>query len=309
MHSRGDFPGNYFQPKCIINLNQHSQISLATKDGVNRLHERQDNRESREEHQAILKWLTPIDYASQQSDFISRRQAGTGQWFLKSAEFQAWLGTSKKTLFCPGIPGAGKTILTSIVVEELNMRFQNDGSVGIAYLYYNFGRQHEQRLEDVLTSLLKQFVQEQPSVAQSVKTLYERHKDKRTRPSLDEITRALYNATSHYSRAFILVDALDECQANDGIRSRFLSDIFRLQAQCGVNLFATSRFIPEIQKEFEGSINLEIRASDEDVLRYVNGRMPLLLRSRISKYMDLQNTIRKKMLEAVDGMYNSPPSD
>jgi hypothetical protein len=71
-----------------------SQIAIATKDGVERLHKRQDTRERHEEDQAILDWLTPVDYAPQQSDFISRRQTGTGQWLLDSAEFQAWLTTS-----------------------------------------------------------------------------------------------------------------------------------------------------------------------------------------------------------------------
>ena len=28
-----------------------------------------------------------------------------------SVKYQSWLKTSKQTLFCPGIPGAGKTIL------------------------------------------------------------------------------------------------------------------------------------------------------------------------------------------------------
>jgi NACHT domain len=168
-----------------------SKAISATKDGVDRLHERQDNREGREEHQTTLNWLTPIDYAPQQTDFIGRRQAGTGQWLLDSAEFQAWLTTPKQTLFCPGIPGAGKTILTSIIVEELSTRFQHDSSVGIAYLYCNFRRQHEQKLEDLLASLLKQFVQEQPSLPSSVKDLYEQHKIRRTRPSLDEIARTL----------------------------------------------------------------------------------------------------------------------
>jgi DNA replication protein DnaC len=74
------------------------------------------------------------------SDFISRRQAGTGQWLLNSAEFKAWVGTDKRTLFCLGIPGAGKTILTSIMIKELFTRFKNDGNVGIAYLYCNYQR-------------------------------------------------------------------------------------------------------------------------------------------------------------------------
>jgi len=43
------------------------------------------------EHENILKWLTPINYTTQQSDYIGRRQPGTGQWLLVSAEYQAWL--------------------------------------------------------------------------------------------------------------------------------------------------------------------------------------------------------------------------
>ena len=70
----------------------------------------------------ILDWLTPVDYGPQQTDNIRRRQPGTGQWLLDSAEYQTWLKTSKQTLFCPGIPGAGKTILTSIVIDRSEER-------------------------------------------------------------------------------------------------------------------------------------------------------------------------------------------
>lgn len=52
-----------------------------------------------------------------------------------------------------------------------------------------------------------------------------------------------------YLRAFV-VDALDECQASNGYRMRFLSDIFNLQAKCQARLFAPSRFIPEITEKF-----------------------------------------------------------
>jgi hypothetical protein len=76
-----------------------------------------------------------------------------------------------------------------------------------------------------------------------------------------------------YSRAFIVVDALDECQAIDGCRSRFLSEIFNLQAKSRANIFATSRFIPEITERFAGSMLLEIRASEHDVRKYVDGHM------------------------------------
>lgn len=59
-----------------------------------------------QEHQTILDWLTPINYSTQQSDFISRRQAGTGKWLLGTAEYRAWIENKKTTLFCPGIPNS-----------------------------------------------------------------------------------------------------------------------------------------------------------------------------------------------------------
>jgi hypothetical protein len=141
------------------------------RQAVDRLHERQDSRERHEEHQAVLDWLTPTDYAPQQSDFISRRQEGTGEWLLKSSEFQEWVKQSKQTLFCPGIPGAGKTIITSIVVDDLCTRFRNDANIGIAYLYCSFRQQQEQKPNDLLLSILKQLVQEQPFTPESLKSL------------------------------------------------------------------------------------------------------------------------------------------
>jgi hypothetical protein len=269
---------------------------------VDRLHEREDNRERREEHQVILDWLTPIDYASQQSDFIARRQEGTGRWLLESDQFQEWLTKNKRTLFCPGMPGAGKTIVTSIVVDYLCTRFQNDASVGIAYLYCNFRRQHEQKPADLLASLLKQLVQEQSSIPQSVKSLYKRHKDKRTHPSFDEISKALHSVVADYSRSFIIIDALDECEVSDGGRKQLLSEISSLQAKTEASFFATSRFIPEIEKEFKGRVSLEIYASDEDVQRYLDGHM-FRLPSFVSSNFDLQEEVKTAIVSAVNGMY------
>jgi len=143
-----------------------------------------------QEHEVILNWLTSIDYTFQHNDYINRRQLGTGQWLLDSVEYQDWL-KSKQTLFCPGIPGAGKTILTAIVVDDLTTRFSSDPTTGVAYIYCNFRRQDEQKAEDLLASLLKQLTQVQSSLPDSVKSLHDSHKDKRTRPSFDEISRTL----------------------------------------------------------------------------------------------------------------------
>jgi hypothetical protein len=181
------------------------------------------------------------------------------------------------------------------------MRFQSGADIGIAYLYCNFRRQDEQKADDLLASLLKQLSQERTSLPDSVKALYEKHKDKRTPLSFDEISKTFQSVAATYSRVFIVIDALDECQAFDGCRTRLLTEISTIQAKFGANVFATSRFIPEITEKFEGSISLEIRASEEDVRRYLDGHM-FRLPGFVSRNPELQEEIKTGIVLLVQGM-------
>jgi hypothetical protein len=280
---------------------EQQEISLEIRGGVDESKWRQENQEQQYERQTILQWLTQLDFVSEQHDFITRRQEGTGQWLLDSAEFKAWAETDKQTLFCPGIPGVGKTILTSIIVEHLTTRFCNDKSVGIAYLYCNFRRQHEQKPEDLIASLLKQLLQKLSSISDSVKILYNKHKNNQTRPSLDEMLKTLESVIATFSRVYIIVDALDECQLFGGYRPRFLSNILSLQTRTGARLFATSRPIPDIEKPFKNCLSLEILASDEDIQTYLNGHMSQLPTFVLNK-PKLQEEIVTEIVKAVKGM-------
>jgi len=84
----------------------------------------------------------------------------------------------------------------------------------------------------------------------------------------------------------------------------FLSEMFSLQAKCGAHLFATSRFIPKITEKFNEGIRLDIRASNEDVQRYLDGHMSQLPRC-VLRSSELQEEIKDEIIKAVDGMYVS----
>lgn len=253
------------------------------------------------ERESILNWLTAVDYGSQKSDFLCRQQEGTGQWLLDSIEFQKWVTEPKQTLFAAGIPGAGKTILASIVIDYLERKFQHDNSVEVIYFYCNFGQHHEQKPVHFLASLLKQLVQRQPSIPQNVRDLYNRHTDKKTRPPLDEISKVLHSVIVNYSRVFVVVDALDELQVINGARARLLSQLSHLRSKTKANMFATSRFIPEIVHEFKAAILLEIYASSEDVVRYIDGHMSQLPYF-VFQSRPMQEAIKNRIVTAVDGM-------
>ena len=276
-------------------LNLDSQTIFEARRGVAQLIRQQGD----EERLHVLGWLAATDYSLQQSDFLNRRQPGTGQWLLSSEKHQSWLKTAKETLFYPGIPGAGKTILTAIVIDDLQSR--GDPEVGIAYLYCNFRQRAEQKVDSLLANLLKQLSRTRSSLPESVKALYDQYNDSGMRPSCDEISRALQAVSSTYTRVFIIIDALDECQAFDGCRTRFLAEIFKVQAKSAANILVTSRPIPEITEMFRESMALEVRASEEDVRRYIDGHM-FRLPGFVHRNPELQEQIKERIVLVAQGM-------
>ncbi|RYP43976.1 hypothetical protein DL768_009507 [Monosporascus sp. mg162] len=253
----------------------------------------------RDEDQKILTWLTPTDYSVQHNEHIKTHQEGTGRWLLDSAEFGAWVGADQQTLFCPGMPGAGKTILTAVVVDELASRFSRKPSVGIAYIYFNFWQREEQAVKDLFANILKQLAQRGSPLPEGLRDLFDCHKEQRTRPSLGEVLKVLDSVISVYSRVFVVIDAIDECPTSGDCRARFVAGLFDLQKR-GVKVFATSRFIPEITNKFDKSTWLEIRASDDDVRMYVAAQIS---RSGSGLLRSMQPEATDGIAKAVDGIF------
>ena len=257
-----------------------------------------------EKHQQILDWLSPTDYSTQQNDSFARRQDGTGTWLLESPKFKTWIDGTKQTLFCPGIPGAGKTIMSSIVTDHLRNTFREE-NVGVAFIYCRYTLHMEQTPLNILSSLLRQLIQGHDLVSGEASTLYKAHLLRKARPTLKEVCDLLEIEASRYSKVFIVLDALDECSNTDGMRRDILSRIHALQSKQAVNLAATSRLIPTIIQDFEDAVRLDIKASEADVRKYLQGQMHRLP-TCVTRNASLKEDVEREIVKAADGMYVLP---
>ncbi|KAF3284331.1 hypothetical protein TWF970_011549 [Orbilia oligospora] len=254
----------------------------------------------KEENRQIISWLTGTDYESIHADYRKKRMSGTGEWITDSTEFLEWLRGDKQTLFCTGRPGAGKTIITTIVIDWLQevMPHEDNGDIGIAHIYFNYKRHGGETVETIIANLLGQLSRRLSSMPSSVRDLYERDA-KGQKPKIEQYLEALSSVAALYSKVLILVDALDECHL--GERRRFLTQIFNFQTKSGANLFMTSRDIPDINEYFGESLKLEISGREEDLQKYMEGSLPDLPRI-LSQKPELWEQIQRKTLKAADGM-------
>ncbi|KAL4789263.1 ankyrin [Aspergillus venezuelensis] len=257
------------------------------------------SRLNRTEELEALDWLTPINYGPRQSHFLRARQPGTSQWLIESVKYRDWRKADKKTLLCSGIPGAGKTILTAVVIDDLTAQCTSKHNLGLAYIYCDFLRKNDQNVENLLASILKQLSHFRSPLPTGVKELYEQHQDRQTRPSLKELVRGLQHVVPLYAKVFVVIDALDECGTADDCRNIFLSQLFDLQKTCPMNILATTRPIPEIVESFRGD-KLEIRAHESDVEKYLEGRISLARSELLKRHKE---EIKRRITELADGMF------
>ncbi|EPS42608.1 hypothetical protein H072_3408 [Dactylellina haptotyla CBS 200.50] len=159
-----------------------------------------------------------------------------------------------------------------------------------------------QEMSDILASLLKQLVSRQSSLPKEVKLLFDKHDRDGTRPSTEFIVGALRSVAALYSRVFIIIDAIDECQTTDRCQQKLLNTLFELNASCGVSILTTSRDIKEINDQFKanGCTTKAIFAHEDDVHTYLDGQIeesgrPLLIRNR--------EYIKYEITQTVQGMF------
>jgi hypothetical protein len=249
----------------------------------------------------LMRWICAFDYHVKYRDFIDRRHPDTGKWFLQDARFQEWDRSKDATLLCRGHPGAGKTIMATLVIDHL-LRTRHMACHPIVFIYCDYKRQSEQSAKHMLSSVLRQIVDIHPGTPKLVQDFHKIHTEKRSTPSTDEIRQTLQTASKDLHGLTVVVDALDECETS--ARHAFLSAIEMLRRQCGVRLLASSRYLPAVQSHsiFLRQPRLEVRASDEDLEKYIRSRA-IELHPPVMSMPDLFEDLVSSTISATGGMY------
>ena len=194
----------------------------------------------------------------------------------------------------------GKTFLASLVVDHLHSEFDDRGS-GVAQIYCDYKRQNEQSKLNLFGCLARQFLQQQAVIPNDVLEIYRAHQKEEKGASFTDILRILRSALKGFSRAYIIVDALDELQKTSRVRRDLLSNILKIQAAFPINLMVTSRHTESLVLELENAVYLEVRASPGDIRIFAYEHMSDLAKL-IKENSALQETIVSTVVGAVDGM-------
>jgi hypothetical protein len=248
----------------------------------------------------ILEWLSPSNIWTEQQSACQQRHSGTIQWIQESQTYRTWLNTEGSTMICTGIPGAGKTVAASVLVNDLALLCDTSPGYALAFWFCDFRRHDEYTIEVILSSFLMQLCRAMPSLPQAVKDLFRRYESKAV-PPFKETFNAVCSVVSEFKRVFIVIDALDECSAGAGCRSMLIDAVKKIQDRAKSNVLITTRDLPDITSNFEGILPLRISARDTDIREYLDSqwnRLPIFIRKSVS----FESQIRECITRSASGM-------
>ncbi|KAF2000430.1 ankyrin, partial [Amniculicola lignicola CBS 123094] len=147
-----------------------------------------------------------------------------------------------------GIPGSGKTVLCSSIIEHLSelCRPQNE-SIVISF-FFEFSTKDKSSLSKFLRTLLSQLVVQKQSTLESIHTLYAQHHDGFKPPSERVLLETLRVALVDAGTVYFVMDALDESCERVGLLN-IVEQVATWQLN-GLHLLATSRSESDIEDTF-----------------------------------------------------------
>ncbi|ORY67765.1 ankyrin repeat-containing domain protein [Pseudomassariella vexata] len=274
-----------------------------------------ENRRCREvvlatRQQKIDKWLSPSHPSTNYNKATDQRHQGSGQWFLQSEAYLAWKKEQNSFLWLHGIPGCGKTILSSTVVEDLER--SEACSQTLLYFYFDFTDRDKQSLEDAVRSLISQLYYRKENVRRHLDSLYSSCENGKRQPNIASLRTTLQNMIQQADEVWLVLDALDECPIRSGYPTGgLLPWIHSLRdTQMNVHLLVTSR--PE--QDIESTIEKWARKEDiipiqgdliaEDIRAYVRTRVREHEGlSRWKSRPDIRSEIEVALIEKSNGMF------
>ena len=273
-------------------------------------HEQEWRESTDRKKQQVLQWLSCLDFRPKQLDILSRRTPSTGEWLLVEEKFKAWVdGSGSSLLLCSGIPGAGKTVLTSLVIDHLESRRAAIKPL-VAYVFFDYKDQKRQTATAILRSLLKQVVEFIGEIPESVQRCYDAKKPAGDESTMDEgqcISLLEHLIGNVPCGTFLIFDALDECPEIDDnsqeVRSKITSAMKRL-ASVG-RVFITARphvHPPTVSPECH---RLEIRATNPDMRCYIDARIKAHKRllQLVGSHSQLADRVKETLCRKVNGMF------
>jgi ankyrin repeat protein len=119
----------------------------------------QRDEEAAKERELLLGRLSKEDFLVKHRHVLSTHSKGTALWAVQMLQDLGWkTELATRTLWCHGMPGSGKTVTFSVMVDQLKnwAPFQN-GIVAAVYLDYKSTHIHD--LSTVLAGMIKQLVE------------------------------------------------------------------------------------------------------------------------------------------------------
>lgn len=240
-------------------------MTLAIKDGVTEVMEsvrtiaiNQRHTEMKEEKNKILGWLKSSDPSTNHSAARKKHEPTTGDWFLQSETFSAWTQGAVESVWLHGVPGAGKTILCSTIIESLKKLCTAKNGHRLAYFYFDFGEANKRTVNGMVRSMITHLCTGIDELYDQVVNLYKQYGEGTQQPENESLVETLILLMECNDRTYLILDALDECKEQEEllrIISRLIGDSL---SHIDLRVLVTCRKEKGIMDELEHLIDIDI---------------------------------------------------
>jgi len=224
----------------------------------------------------------------------------TGQWLIRSRDYQDWLTGMSRFLWIHGIPGAGKTILASFVIQNIQELCENAGQlfIGHAYYYCYFGRDQDET-GPFLCWIISQLCRQAKEIPQQLGSMLARG----TEPGYKELLEMLETILGRFAHVYIVIDALDESQGLDNLLN-LLYTLSTQQPFRNLKILATSRLIGDIQRTLETlgqNVSMSNPLVDRDISQFIESQLNSSQKFALWP-LTLKDEVKQALVKGAKGM-------